>query len=198
MGKGHYPPIKPHKPVNPDPVNPNPHPQPAGVPLIWWTENADGRLKRDDKGLTDADKANVGIATLIIQRDDGSLWRVKEDKAPYTWIEMATGNGDPYKDYSEDDPEVVNNGIRGWMRVLVSSEKEKTFQIAELNPGDSFEIVDVWRVFDKFNVTVKPPDGMNFQILDLDKANLVLDTIGQGTTWRFFSIYGSIIVQNVP
>ncbi len=85
MGKNHYPPIKPpNKP--PDPPGPGPTPKP-GVPLIWWIDN--------DQARTDevAGKANIGIATLIAQRDTGAFWRVLSDKPPYTWVQMASGSG---------------------------------------------------------------------------------------------------------
>lgn len=191
MGKGHYPPIKPHKPpVGPTP--PNPHPQPAGVPLIWWTENEQGRL-------TDAGKANVGIATLIIQRDNGSLWRVTTDKAPYTWVQInvpGDGKPDPYKTVQWKD--VPEDGIQPWTRVIVTNEEAKTFKIASMGQEDSFEIVDLERLFAAYPVTLIPPQYFNFPIINIDRANLVLDTIGQGSTWRFIVVGGDIVVDNVP
>ena len=202
MGKNHWPPIKPHKPVNPNPVNPNP-PAP-GVPLIWWAEKADDRLVESvlvkDNMVTPAEAANVGIATLIIQRDDGSLWRVKEDKAPYTWVQVNTPGdgkaGDPYK--TIDWTQVPETGIEPWTRVVVTTESAQTFKINTTGQGDSFEIVDVERLFAAYPVTLIPPQHFNFPIINIAEAQLVLDTLGEGSTWRFLIIEGDIVVENVP
>ena len=199
MGRHNYPPIKP--PNKPAPVNPvNPNPPAPGVPLIWWTENAAGRLNTDADGKTDAEKANVGIATLIIQRDDGSLWRVKEDKAPYTWVQVNTPGdgkaGDPYK--TIDWTQVPETGIEPWTRVVVTTESAKTFKINTTGQGDSFEIVDVERLFAAYPVTLIPPQHFNFPIINIAEAQLVLDTLGEGSTWRFLIIEGDIVVENVP
>lgn len=199
MGKGHYPPIKPHKPVNPNPPDPNPHPQPAGVPLIWWTENEAGRVTPGADGKTDAEKANIGIATLIIQRDNGSLWRVTTDKAPYTWVQVnvpGDGKPDPYKTVQWRD--VPADGIQPWTRVIVTNEEAKTFKIASMRQEDSFEIVDLERLFAAYPVTLIPPQYFNFPIINIAGASLVLDTVGQGSTWRFIIINGDIVVDNVP
>ena len=199
MGRHNYPPIKP--PNKPAPVNPvNPNPPAPGVPLIWWTENAAGRLNTDADGKTDAQKANVGVATLIIQRDDGSLWRVKEDKAPYTWVQVNTPGdgkaGDPYK--TIDWKQVPDTGIEPWTRVVVTTESAKTFKINTTGQGDSFEIVDVERLFAAYPVTLIPPQHFNFPIINIAEAQLVLDTLGEGSTWRFLIIEGDIVVENVP
>ena len=199
MGRHNYPPIKP--PNKPAPVNPvNPNPPAPGVPLIWWTENAAGRLNTDADGKTDAQKANVGVATLIIQRDDGSLWRVKEDKAPYTWVQVNTPGdgkaGDPYK--TIDWKQVPDTGIEPWTRVVVTTESAKTFKINTTGQGDSFEIVDVERLFAAYPVTLIPPQHFNFPVINIAEAQLVLDTLGEGSTWRFLIIEGDIVVENVP
>ena len=199
MGRHNYPPVKP--PHKPDPVNPvNPNPPAPGVPLIWWTENAAGRLNTDADGKTDAQKANVGVATLIIQRDDGSLWRVKEDKAPYTWVQVNTPGdgkaGDPYK--TIDWKQVPDTGIEPWTRVVVTTESAKTFKINTTGQGDSFEIVDVERLFAAYPVTLIPPQHFNFPVINIAEAQLVLDTLGEGSTWRFLIIEGDIVVENVP
>ena len=199
MGRHNYPPVKP--PHKPDPVNPvNPNPPAPGVPLIWWTENAAGRLNTDADGKTDAQKANVGVATLIIQRDDGSLWRVKEDKAPYTWVQVNPPGdgkaGDPYK--TIDWTQVPDTGIEPWTRVVVTTESAKTFKINTTGQGDSFEIVDVERLFAAYPVTLIPPQHFNFPVINIAEAQLVLDTLGEGSTWRFLIIEGDIVVENVP
>lgn len=202
MGKGHYPPIKPHKPVNPNPPDPTPHPQPAGVPLIWWTENEQGRL-------TDAEKANVGIATLIIQRDNGTLWRVTTDKAPYTWVQIGTSSGsdskDPYKPFfpvRSADPKIPVQ-IPAWSRV-VDDGFGRIYQLPDLEDGDSFEIVDVAHRFENAPVTVIKHDNDHFGFLlgvrDVDPAadSILLDVVGEGSLWRFSVVNNDIIAVIVP
>ena len=195
MGKNHWKPIKPPHPVDPGHGGDNP-PAP-GIPLIWWTENEQGRLTPGADGKTDAEKANVGIATLTIQRDNGTLWRVLEDKAPYTWVQVAKGSagGDPYKDamWSESFGQ-----LQPWTRLLISVDGPKTVNLAAMNVGDSFEIVDTDRIFDKAPVTLAPSSDMKFAIIDTPGDTLTLDTIGQGATWRFYIVAKDIVVSNVP
>lgn len=188
MGRNHFPPVKP-KP-KPEP-NPTPLPHPAGVPLIWWVDNDQGRTDEN------AGKANIGLATLTIQRDNGTLWRVSEDQPPYTWTQIALGDGtgDPYTNlvWSEQLDE-----LKPWTRLLVSVEGPKTIKLAAMSVGDSFEIVDTERQFDGSPVTLIPAAGMKFAIIDNPGDSLTLDTVGQGTTWRFFVVASDIVVTNVP
>lgn len=204
MGKNNYP--KP-KPPKKGPVNPNPNPQPAGAADFWFPAN--------DTVRTGSPPASLGPTTLIIQKDNGTFWRVSEDKPPYTWTQIDTGSGgdgkkDPYKTIyptgTGDQP--LNAWERAW-----DESGGRTYVLPDLEHGDSFEIVDVYQQFANSPVTIRRNGADHFQFMigkkyigpdgqehgyDPAVDSIILDVIGEGSVWRFSVIDSGIVAVVVP
>lgn len=197
----HWKPVKPPS----GPVNPDPHPQPAGAADFWFPAN--------EKIRTDPTKipASVDDTTLVVQKDTGTIWRFFKGADFTRWQQI----GDPYIVFRPErsaDP-TVPVLIPKWARVI-DDGFGRVYQFPDLEEGDCIEIVDSDQVFDSKPVTVikDPADHFGFLLgkkgyvddsgkyveIDGTESSIRLDVTGEGSVWRFSVIDGDIVAVVVP
>jgi hypothetical protein len=168
-------------------------PAPPGKQLIYWVEDEAAWSAAKDSAVIDS-------STLIIRKDTGTFWRTDNNDPPHAFTPFGSASAG----YTVVDGRSDFGRISAWQRVEVGKGDPLTLRISDtLVVGDTFQIVDVDRSFDKGSVTLQTGKlgfyifGENGQRVALGDS-LVLDTVGEDVVWSFLVTNSGIVVMTSP